>query len=199
MMPRDTTKNGQPVTGLFFGSFNPIHAGHLGIARYLLDEGLCDEVWFVVSPRNPFKADHFLLPEAERLEIVEAAIGDDSRLKACDVEFGMPKPSYTVDTLRWLFLRHPGRQFILIMGEDNVAGFPRWKDAGWIMSRCPIFVYPRPGQPSPVELLPGMSMVHAPLFPLAATRIREMIALGEDISGLVPDGALSLVKKFYGK
>ena len=109
----------KPV-GLFFGSFNPIHNGHVGIARYLLEKELCEEVWFVVSPCNPFKVDRFLLPEIDRLAIVNAAIRGIPGMKACDVEFSMPKPSYTVDTLRVLFDRYPDRQFALIIGGDNV-------------------------------------------------------------------------------
>lgn len=198
MTPR-VQDNGRPRTGLFFGSFNPIHRGHEGIARYLLDEQLCDEVWFVVSPCNPFKVDHFLLPEDQRLQIVKAAIGYDSRLTACDVEFSMPKPSYTVDTLRLLFERYPGRSFTLIIGEDNVANFSGWKDYRWILAHCPIFVYPRAGEKATVTLLPGMTPIHAPLFPLSATEIREMIRQDRDISHLVPGGALSLILVCYGE
>lgn len=196
---RETKQSTRPVTGLFFGSFNPIHNGHVGIARYLLENRLCDEVWFVVSPCNPFKVDRFLLPEAERLQIVEAAIGHDSRMKACDVEFTMPKPSYTVDTLRFLLDKHPGREFVLVMGADNVAAFPRWKDYHWIVMNCPIFVYPRSGESFPVQLPRGMSVIDAPLFPLSATEVREMILRGENISALVPAEAVPLVKQFYGK
>lgn len=185
-------------TALFFGSFNPIHNGHVGIARYLLENGLCNEVWFVVSPCNPFKVDRFLLPEAERLRIVEAAIGHDSRMKACDVEFTMPKPSYTVDTLRVLLDSYPGREFVLIMGEDNVEAFPRWKDYDWIMEHCPIFVYPRSGKSSPGTLPRGMRMVDAPLFPVSATEIRAMVLRGKDISVWVPAEAVPWVKQFYG-
>ena len=135
----------QPVTALFFGSFNPIHNGHVGIARYLLDNKLCDEVWFVISPCNPFKINRFLLLEADRLRIVEAAIADDPRMRACDIEFTMPKPSYTVDTLHLLFEKYPGREFVLVIGGDNVENFTKWKDYRWIVQHCPIFVYPRLG------------------------------------------------------
>ena len=191
-----TGQHARPVTGLFFGSFNPIHEGHVGIARYLLEQGLCDEVWFIVSPCNPFKVDRFLLPEAERLEIAKAAIRD-IRMKACDIEFTMPKPSYTVDTLRLLFDKYPDREFILVIGGDNVSAFPKWKDARWILENCPIFVYPRLGEQ--VDLLPGMRLIQAPLFPLSATEIREMIMAGKDITGLVPGEAQPLVKKYYRK
>lgn len=190
-------QNVRPVTGLFFGSFNPIHVGHVGIARYLLEEGLCDEVWFVLSPCNPFKIDRFLLPETKRLEIVKAAIREDTRMKACDVEFTMPKPSYTVDTLRLLLDKYPDRKFVLVIGEDNVSAFPKWKDSSWILENYSIFVYPRFG--GQVNLLSGMRLIHAPLFPLSATEIREMIMERRDITGLVPGDALPLIKEFYRK
>ena len=184
--------------GLFFGSFNPIHNGHVGIARYLLEKKLCAEVWFVVSPCNPFKVDRFLLPETDRLAIVSAAIGGIPGMKACDVEFSMSKPSYTVDTLRVLFDRYPGRQFALIIGGDNVPDFPKWKDYHWIEAHCSIFVYPRPGMVTSEES-PSMTFIDAPLFPLSATEIREMIRKGNDISSLVPNEALSLIWKLYSK
>ena len=181
------------------GTFNPIHNGHVGIARYLLEKELCEEVWFVVSPCNPFKVDRFLLPEIDRLAIVNAAIRGIPGMKACDIEFSMPKPSYTVDTLRVLFDRYPDRQFALIIGGDNVPDFPKWKDYRWIELHCSIFVYPRPGMITPVEGSAGMTFIDAPLFPLSATEIREMIQKGDDISGLVPSEALSLIWKSYSK
>ena len=176
--------------GLFFGSFNPIHNGHVGIARYLLEKKLCAEVWFVVSPCNPFKVDRFA--------IVSAAIRGIPGMKACDVEFSMSKPSYTVDTLRVLFDRYPGRQFALIIGGDNVPDFSKWKDYHWIEAHCSIFVYPRPGMVTSEES-PSMTFIDAPLFPLSATEIREMIRKGNDISSLVPNEALSLIWKLYSK
>lgn len=198
-MVQGKEENRGPVFGLFFGSFNPIHNGHVGIARYLLEKKLCAEVWFVVSPCNPFKVDRFLLPETDRLAIVSAAIGGIPGMKACDVEFSMPKPSYTVDTLRLLFDRYPGQQFALIIGEDNVPDFSKWKDYHWIDAHCSIFVYPRPGMVTSVEKFASMTLVDAPLFPLSATEIREMIRKGDDISSLVPSEALSLIWKLYSK
>jgi len=193
-MVQGQKENREPVVGLFFGSFNPIHNGHVGIARYLLEKKLCEEVWFVISPCNPFKVDRFLLPETDRLAIVSAAIG----MKACDVEFSMSKPSYTVDTLRVLFDRYPGRRFALIIGGDNVPDFPKWKDYHWIEAHCSIFVYPRPGMVNSEES-PSMTFIDAPLFPLSATEIREMIRKGDDISNLVPSEALSLIWKLYSE
>ena len=197
-MVQGQKENREPVVGLFFGSFNPIHNGHVGIARYLLEKKLCEEVWFVISPCNPFKVDRFLLPETDRLAIVSAAIGGIPGMKACDVEFSMSKPSYTVDTLRVLFDRYPGRQFALIIGGDNVPDFPKWKDYHWIEAHCSIFVYPRPGMVTSEES-PSMTFIDAPLFPLSATEIREMIRKGDDISNLVPSEALSLIWKLYSE
>lgn len=198
-MKQGKEKKSGPVIGLFFGSFNPIHNGHVGIARYLLEKKLCAEVWFVVSPCNPFKVDRFLLPETERFEIVKAAIKGIPGMKACDIEFSMPKPSYTVDTLRVLFDRYPGQQFALIIGGDNVLDFPKWKDYHWIEAHCSIFVYPRPGMVTSVEKFASMTLIDAPLFPLSATEIREMIRKGDDISSLVPSEALSLIWELYSK
>ena len=197
-MVQGQKENREPVVGLFFGSFNPIHNGHVGIARYLLEKKLCEEVWFVISPCNPFKVDRFLLPETDRLAIVSAAIGGIPGMKACDVEFSMSKPSYTVDTLRVLFDRYPGRRFALIIGGDNVPDFPKGKDYHWIEAHCSIFVYPRPGMVNSEES-PSMTFIDAPLFPLSATEIREMIRKGDDISNLVPSEALSLIWKLYSK
>lgn len=198
-MKQGKEKKSGPVIGLFFGSFNPIHNGHVGIARYLLEKKLCAEVWFVVSPCNPFKVDRFLLPETERFEIVKAAIKGIPGMKACDIEFSMPKPSYTVDTLRVLFDRYPGQQFALIIGGDNVLDFPKWKEHRWIEGHCDIFVYPRSGIITSVEGFTNMTFVDAPLFPLSATEIRAMIRKGDDISSLVPSEALSLIWELYSK
>ena len=168
--------------GLFFGSFNPIHNGHVGIARYLLEKKLCAEVWFVVSPCNPFKVDRFLLPEMDRFAIVSAAIRGIPGMKACDVEFSMSKPSYTVDTLRVLFDRYPGRRFALIIGGDNVPDFPKWKDYHWIEVHCSIFVYPRPGYEVDASTLPSsVQLVNTPLLEISSTFIRQALAEGRDV------------------
>ena len=134
-----------------------------------------------------------------KFAIVSAAIRGIPGMKACDVEFSMSKPSYTVDTLRVLFDRYPGRRFALIIGGDNVPDFPKWKDYHWIEVHCSIFVYPRPGIVISAEESTSMTFIDAPLFPLSATEIREMIRKGDDISSLVPNEALSLIWKLYSK
>lgn len=190
------------MIGLFFGSFNPIHKGHLAIARYLLDNGYCREVWFVVSPMNPFKQDNSLLEESERLRIVRMAIAADSRMKACDVEFGMPKPSYTIDTLRKLSTGYkngitgePG--FALIIGGDNLRDFHLWKDYREIAEHYRILVYPRPGIDVSAIHFPNVTLVEAPLFSVSSTEIREKVRRGEDISAFIPENTLKAVLGAY--
>ena len=114
--------------GLFFGSFNPIHVGHLVIANHIAQSDLLDEVWFVVSPQNPFKEKKSLLEDYHRLALVNEAIEDNQKLKSCDIEFSMPKPSYTSDTLAYLMDKYPKYEFSLIMGEDNIKSFHKWKN-----------------------------------------------------------------------
>ena len=192
----------EPVTistsfriGLFFGSFNPIHNGHLGIARYMLAEGLCKAVWFVVSPCNPFKQDRELLPEQQRLEMVQRAIAGEPGMRACDVEFDMPKPSYTYLSLQRLSESYPGEQFALIMGGDNLRGFHQWRNYETIQEHYPILVYPRPGYDTSTIYYPNVIRTEAPLFPISSTAIRQMVARGEDVSSLVPRAVLPLVEQ----
>lgn len=195
-----------PDTGLFFGSFNPIHNGHLGIARYLLDNNLCKSVWFIVSPCNPFKVHQNLLPEQLRLEILQTAIENDDRMKACDIEFSMPRPSYTVDTLKKLSACYPDKTFVLIIGADNLANFHKWKDYRFIEEHYRLLVYPRTGSQGRVPCSrrdrrdrfeawdPALC---SRLFDVSSTDIREKINRGEDISDLVPAEALPLILKYY--
>lgn len=183
--------------GLFFGSFNPIHNGHIGIARYLLDKGYCDKLWFVISPCNPFKVNQALLSEQDRLEMVKTAIADDGRMYACDIEFSMPKPSYTVDTLRLLSSRYPDFLFRLVIGGDNLCSFHLWKDYQWIRTHYPLLVYPRKGFEYSGEDYPDVFFVDAPLFPYSSTEIRDKVRSGENIAKWVPSGILPLVIKKY--
>ncbi|MDE5638534.1 MAG: nicotinate-nucleotide adenylyltransferase [Odoribacter sp.] len=185
------------MTGLFFGSFNPIHKGHLQIARYLLDDQLVDRVLFVVSPQNPFKKEESLLNAEKRIEIATKAVAGNARMGISDIELSMPRPSYTVDTLRRFSILCPGERFALIMGEDNLKNFPLWKGYEIIRRDYPVFVYPRNGssmQPA------GDSRIHfikAPLFPVSSTEIREKIARGEDILPFVPEKVHDLILTYY--
>lgn len=189
----------QPV-GLFFGSFNPLHNGHLGIARYLLDRGYCREVWFVLSPQNPWKEDTTLLEEQKRLAIVRAALEADGRMKACDVEFDMPRPSYTYRTLRFLRERHPGIPFTLVIGGDNLPNLREWRHAEEILAEHRVLVYPRRSGEEP--LLPDfppdrIRLVDAPLADISSTEIRRRVKAGEDISADVPTETLHLIEIYY--
>ena len=185
------------TTGLFFGSFNPIHNGHLAIARYLLDKKYCDEIWFIVSPRNPWKKDQNLLPEEQRLEIVQTAVAADWRIQACDIEFSLPKPSYTYLTLRTLQQKYTDKCFALIMGGDNLEGFHRWVNYEEIVASYRILVYPRPGIPLPAVPEGKITVVNAPVMSISSTEIREKVRKGEDVSREVPESVLPLIQKYY--
>lgn len=169
-------------TGLFFGSFNPVHIGHLIIANYLAEFGNLDQVWFIVSPQNPHKNKSTLLAEEHRLEMVSRAISDDSRLRASDVEFKMPKPSYTIHTLQYLSNKHPDCEFFLIMGADQLPLFHKWMNPELILDQYRILVYPRPGSEDH-ELLkhPGVMEVKAPLMEISSSFIRNAIKAGKDV------------------
>lgn len=175
-------------TGLFFGSFNPVHVGHMIIANYMLTHTDLDEVWLVVSPQNPFKKAGSLARDHDRLHLVKLAIGDTPGLRASNVEFDMPKPSYTIDTLAVLREKHPNRAFSLIMGGDNLPTLPKWKNADILLRDYDIKVYNRPGYDAG-ELADHarVSLYDAPLMHLSATYIRKSIKEGHSIRYLVPD------------
>ncbi|WP_143959972.1 nicotinate (nicotinamide) nucleotide adenylyltransferase [Litoribacter populi] len=160
--------------GLFFGSFNPIHIGHLIIANVMVDQTDLDEVWFVVSPQNPFKNPRSLLHEQDRLRMVELAIADHFSFKATDVEFHMPRPSYTIDTLTYLSDKHPGHEFKLIIGGDNLNHFHKWKNSEQILEQYGLYVYPRPGKNKVLEHS-NVRYVDAPMIDVSATFIRKSI------------------------
>ena len=185
------------MTGLFFGSFNPIHNGHLKIAQYLLYKGYCQRIWFVVSPHNPLKSDRSLLDEQKRLEIVKAAISGDERMQSCDVEFGLPKPSYTYATLQLLKKKWPEEEFALIIGEDNLRDFHKWRNAKEIVENYRILVYPRKGEGVSASMWENLFLIDAPLADVSSTEIREMLGEGQDISPYVPQPALPLILNYY--
>lgn len=189
--------NNKELTGLFFGSFNPLHNGHLAIARCLLEKGCCREIWFVISPQNPWKKDLALLPEQLRLEIVQAAVAGDSRMFACDIEFSMHRPSYTYLTLEALARHYPEKNFALIIGEDNFERFHLWKNYEEILARYPVFVYPRPGFEPPATTPEGVKLVSAPLWAVSSSEIRQKVREGKDISADVPPSVVNLVERYY--
>lgn len=174
--------------GLLFGSFNPIHTGHLILAHFMATHTDLEEVWLVVSPQSPFKVGQELLPEQDRLRLVQLAIAGNDKLQAMDVEFSMPKPSYTVDTLQELRLRYPGFQFVLLMGEDNLPGLPTWKQADQILAEHAVYVYPRPGVAvGGVKAHPAVQVIEAPLLDISATFVRACVRAGKSIRYLVPE------------
>ncbi|NCT93178.1 MAG: nicotinate-nucleotide adenylyltransferase [Chitinophagaceae bacterium] len=173
--------------GLYFGSFNPIHTGHLIIASHVANTDLVQQVWFVVSPQNPFKPAAGLLNEYDRLHLVNLAIGDDTRLRASDVEFKLPRPSYTIDTLTYLSEKYPQHRFSIIMGSDGFQNLAKWKNADLIMRDYPILVYNRPGFTVTDSLGAKLTILDAPLLNISATHIRNNIRDGKSIRFLVPD------------
>jgi nicotinate-nucleotide adenylyltransferase len=186
--------------GLFFGSFNPIHMGHLIIANIMAETTDLDKVWFIVSPQNPFKPSKGLLHEFDRYDMVQAAVYENYKLEVSDVEFHMPKPSYTIDTLTYLTEKHPTKQFKVIIGEDNLSGFTKWKNHSRILEDYGLYVYGRPNaQPSELKMHSNVKMVEAPLLDISATFIRSCIRKGQSVRYLVPDAVEALIrdKKYY--
>lgn len=186
--------------GLFFGSFNPIHVGHLIIANIMAETTDLQKVWFIVSPQNPFKPSKGLLHEFDRYDMVRAAIHDNFKFEVSDIEFHLPKPSYTIHTLVHLQERHPDKEFKVIVGEDNLERFTHWKNYQQILDHYGLYVYPRPNtQPSDIKLHPNVQMVEAPLLDISATFIRNKIRKNQSVRYLVPDVVAEMItaKKFY--
>ena len=186
--------------GLFFGSFNPIHIGHLIVANTVVETTTMDQVWFVVSPQNPFKKSNSLAHEFDRLDMVEAAINDNYNLKACDIEFNMPKPSYTVDTLAFLSDKYPEHEFVLIIGEDNLVSFPKWKNHEVILEQFGLLVYPRPNTASAsLRDHPKVTIVQAPMLDISATFIRNLVKNQRSIRYIVDEDVATIIhsRKLY--
>ena len=183
--------------GLYFGSFNPIHHGHLLIASYVLQHTDLQQVWFVVSPQNPLKPAASLLNEYHRFYLVQLAVEGEPGLKASDIEFKLPKPSYTIDTLTYLQEKYPQHDFSIIMGSDSFQNLPKWKNADWLLRNYSIYVYKRPGH----EILPtypGAKDIHeldAPLLPISSTYIRKNIKGGKSIRYLVPEAVRGEIER----
>lgn len=184
--------------GLYFGTYNPIHIGHLIIANHMAERDDMDQVWLVVTPQNPLKSNSNLLADYHRLALVKIAIDDNFNLRASDVEFNLPKPSYTVDTLAHLREQYPDHQFALIMGEDNLRTFHKWKNYEVILERHQIYVYPRPITLAELnnEVAPTKSQIHdhknvivtdSPMMQISSTIIRNNIQKGQSIQYLVTD------------
>jgi nicotinate-nucleotide adenylyltransferase len=209
--------------GLYFGSFNPIHIGHMAIANYMVEFTGMDQVWFVISPHNPFKKRKNLLADHHRLALVERALRGDDRFRATDIEFRMPTPSYTIDTLTWLSEKHPNYRFEIIMGSDGLPTFSKWKNADEIRKNYKRYVYPRPGFPAGpagsqvhtgsglpagstapassahFDAAENLEVVSAPLIEISSSFIRKSIAEGKDMRHFLPPAVWQYVDEmnFY--
>ena len=186
--------------GLFFGSFNPIHMGHLIIANLMAETTDLKKVWFIVSPQNPLKPSKGLLHEFDRYDMVRAAIFNNYNLEVSDIEFHLPKPSYTIHTLVHLHEKFPDKEFRIIMGEDNLASFTRWKNYERILQDYGLYVYRRPNvQLSELHSHPNVTFVEAPLLDISATFIRNCIRNKQSVRYLVPDVVEEMIraKGFY--
>jgi len=188
--------------GLYFGSFNPVHIGHMAIANFLVEYGGIDQLWFVVSPQNPLKKKENLLNDYDRLEMMHLAVSDEQRFRVSDIEFRLPKPSYTIDTLTYLSEKFPTHHFSIIMGSDNLVNFHRWKNYEAIEQNYGIIVYPRPGfDPSSLQTFRDIRWVDAPLMEISSTFIREAIREGRNMRHFLPPRVWEYVDKmgFYKK
>ncbi|WP_305150308.1 nicotinate (nicotinamide) nucleotide adenylyltransferase [uncultured Duncaniella sp.] len=187
--------------GILGGSFNPVHIGHLMLASYMQQFGGFDEVWLTLSPLNPLKAgSDELIPDLMRLKMLEIATGTSNGLNVCDYELTMPKPSYTINTLRYLEKRYPRHTFKLIIGSDNWKIFDQWKDHESILSDFGVVVYPRPGYPVGTIYEDGVDVINAPMADVSSTFLRKAIARGKDMTYFLPNGVFDYIKqnKLYG-
>lgn len=190
----------QVPTGIFGGSFNPIHMGHIGLARDILRLTPLREVWFLVSPLNPFKQQAGdLIADHLRFDMVRRALASEPGLVASDYEFGLPRPSYTWQTLSHLREDYPNRLFTLIIGADNWLAFDRWAHPDDILRHHPIIVYPREGYPiDRASLPPRVTLVDTGLYPVSSTAVRHRVAHDQSIDGLVPPAIIPMVEQCYG-
>lgn len=188
--------------GLLFGSFNPVHVGHLIIANYMANYTTLDKVWLVVSPQNPLKKYGDLANTYDRLEMCKLATDNSNNIQVSDVELKLPQPSYTIDTLTYLKEKYPQHDFALIMGSDNLVSLPKWKNYKLILRDYQIFVYPRPGyENTDLATHPSVTITMTPLMELSATFIRKSLAEKKNVQYFVPDPVLNFIeaKNLYGK
>jgi len=182
--------------GLYFGSFNPPHIGHMAIANYMLAFGQIDELWFVVSPQNPLKDKTSLIQARTRLELVRQAIGTFPGMRVCDIEFNLPTPNYTISTLVKLEEKFPDNTFCLIMGMDNLQTFNRWKAWETIIEQYRILAYPRPGfDGEPHASHRNATLVNAPLMEISSSFIRQAIKDGKNIRFFLPENVADMIEK----
>ncbi len=186
--------------GLYFGSFNPVHIGHLAIANYFVEFTAIDQVWFIISPHNPLKKKDTLLLDQYRYDLLLAAINNDERFHVSDIEFRMPKPSYTIDTLAYLAEKYPQYEFVLLMGSDALPTFHKWKNHEVITEKYSRYIYPRPGFESVnIHQHKNITLVDAPHIQISSSFIRESLKTGKDIRHFLPTGIYDFIVKkgFY--
>ncbi|MDQ6815560.1 MAG: nicotinate (nicotinamide) nucleotide adenylyltransferase [Bacteroidota bacterium] len=180
--------------GLYFGSFNPVHIGHLIIASFIANNTDVDQVWFIISPHNPLKKTSTLLNEYHRLHLVQLAINNDNQLKASNIEFKLPRPSYTIDTLTYLTEMYPTHSFTVIMGSDSFQNITRWKNYEQLLNNYHICIYERPGFKVGKETN-KLHVLKSPLLEISSTYIREAVKAGKTIRYLVPDAVLEEIER----
>jgi nicotinate-nucleotide adenylyltransferase len=183
--------------GLYFGSFNPIHIGHLIIANHILNHSQLDRVWFVVSPHNPLKESSSLLNENHRLQLVRLAIENEPKFKASNIEFGLPRPSYTIDTLTHLTEKYPEHTFSILMGSDSFCNIKKWKNYEILLKQYGIILYKRPGFEPDLSLSSQVEVVQAPLLDISSTYIRGLIQQKKSIRYLVNRIIVYLLKQHF--
>ncbi len=200
---KQVTQSNQSVrsAGLFFGSFNPVHIGHMAIANYMVEYAGLDEFWFVVTPHNPHKQQEHLLNSFDRFDLVKLAVGDDHRFVVSDIEFHLPKPSYTIDTLTWLKERYPARSFKILLGSDNLQNFHKWKNYEEIVENHGLIVYPRPGSYT-AKFIGHQNITiaeGAPQMEISSSFIRKAIREGKDVRYFLPPQVWEYIMKkgFY--
>lgn len=181
--------------GLYFGSFNPIHNGHLIIANYTLNNTDLDEIWLVVSPQNPFKNSAILLNEQHRLSLVQTALEGEIKIKASNVEFKLPKPSYTSNTLVYLKENYPKHSFTIIMGSDGFQNIDKWKNASYILKNHKIYIYKRPGYDVKNNVGADITVLDAPQLEISSSFIRKQISLKKSIRYYVPDSIMIEIER----
>ena len=176
--------------GIYSGSFNPIHHGHVMLANYLVEFSDLDELWFVVSPQNPLKKKEDLLDDDERLKMLQLALGDDSRFHVCDIEMHLPTPSYTINTLTALSEQYPDYEFVFICGMDSLQNFPNWREYQKILDNFRLLVFPRAGYDGG-ELThhPNVTVVETPIIEISSTFIRDCVKNGKDVRHFMPEKA----------
>lgn len=182
--------------GILGGTFNPVHIGHIILATYLRQWNYVDRVWMMLSPLNPLKNGQDILPDNIRMDMLRIATAATPDIEPCDIELSLPRPSYTIDTLRTLSQRFPDKHFRLIIGSDNALIFDKWRDYRSILDRYDVIVYPRPGYPvDTASLYPQMQAVDAPIVEISSTMIRQAVAAGRNIEPMLPPGVYKYISQ----